>query len=104
MLSHGRQGDTERPLISRPYLKFPPPYLVHVGGGGACSLSRIQLFCNLIDSLAHHAPLSMGFPWQEYWSELLFLSAGDLPGPRMEPASPALAGRFFTTEPPGKPI
>jgi len=28
----------------------------------------------------------------------------DLPGPRIEPASPALAGGFFTTEPPGKPL
>ena len=32
-----------------------------------------------------------------------FPSPGDLPDPRLEPASPALAGRFFTTEPPGKP-
>ena len=28
----------------------------------------------------------------------------DLPGPGFEPVSPALAGRFFTTEPPGKPL
>ena len=28
---------------------------------------------------------------------------GDLPNPGIEPKSPALAGRFFTTEPPGKP-
>ena len=27
----------------------------------------------------------------------------DLPGPGIEPVSPALVGRFFTTEPPGKP-
>ena len=45
------------------------------------------------------APLSMGFPRQEYWSGLPFPSPGDLPNPGMEPASPALAGRFFTTEP-----
>ena len=41
---------------------------------------------------------------QEYWSGLLFPTPGDLPDPGMEPvslASPALAGRFFTTEPPG---
>ena len=31
------------------------------------------------------------------------LLKGDLPGPRMEPKSPALASRFFTIEPPGKP-
>ena len=52
----------------------------------------------------HQAPLSMGFPRQEYWSGLPFPSPGNLPDPRTEPTSPALAGRFFTTEPPGKPI
>ena len=50
----------------------------------------------------HQAPLSMGFPRQEYWNGLPFPSPGDLPIPRVKPASPALAGRFFTTEPPGK--
>ena len=49
------------------------------------------------------APLSMGFPRQEYWSGLPFPSPGDLPDPGIKPASPALAGGFFTTEPPGKP-
>ena len=47
----------------------------------------------------------MGFPRQEYWRESPFPSPGDLPNPGMElvsTASPALAGRFFTTEPPGK--
>ena len=32
-----------------------------------------------------------------------FPSAGDLPDPGIEPTFPALAGRLFTTEPPGKP-
>ena len=36
--------------------------------------------------------------------ELPFLSPGALPHPGMEPVSPALAGGFFTIEPPGKPI
>ena len=45
----------------------------------------------------------MGFPRQEYWSELPFPSPWDLPDPGIKPASPALAGGFFTTEPPGKP-
>ena len=49
------------------------------------------------------ALLSMGLLRQEYWSGLPFPSLGDLPDPGMEPASPALAGRFFTTEPPGNP-
>ena len=49
------------------------------------------------------ALLSVGFPRPEYWSRSSFPSPGDLPDPGMEPASPALASRFFTTEPPGKP-
>ena len=54
-------------------------------------------------TVAHQVPLFTGFSRQEYWSELPFPSAGDLPDPGIEPASPALAGRCFTTEPPGKP-
>jgi len=45
----------------------------------------------------------MGFSMQEHWSGLPFPSSGDLPNSGIEPASPALAGRFFTTVPPGKP-
>ena len=58
-------------------------------------------------TVAHQAPLSTGFPRQEYWSGLPFPPLGDLPDPGTEltsPVSPALAGRFFTTESPGKPI
>ena len=46
-------------------------------------------------TVAHQAPLSMGFSRQEYWSGLPFPSLGDLPDPGIEPASfmsPALAG------------
>ena len=46
----------------------------------------------------------MGFPRQEYWNGLPFPSPGDLPNLGIEPASPALTGRFFTNEPPGKPL
>ena len=52
---------------------------------------------------AHQAPLSMGFPMQEYWSGLPFPPPEHLPSLGVESVSPALAGRFFTTEPPGKP-
>ena len=54
--------------------------------------------------IAHQAPLSMEFSRQEYWNGLLFPTPGDLPDPGIAPASPALAGKSFTTEPPGKPI
>ena len=55
---------------------------------------------------ACQAPLSVGFSRQKYWSGLLFPPPGDLPDPGIKhtsPASPALAGGFFTTVPPGKP-
>ena len=68
------------------------------------------LFCHSVvsDSLATpwtvacQAPLSMEFSRQEYWSGLPFPPPGDLPDPGVEPTSPALAGGFFTAEPPGK--
>ena len=44
----------------------------------------------------------MGFPRQEYWSGLPFPPPGNLTHLVIEPTSIALAGRFFTTEPPGK--
>ena len=55
-------------------------------------------------AVACQASLSRAFPRQEYWSGLPFPSPGDLPDPGMEPSPPALAGGFFTTEPPGKPL
>ena len=54
-------------------------------------------------TVAHQAPLSMGFPRQEYWSGVPLPSPGDLPDPGIEPASLALAGGFFATVPLGKP-
>ena len=60
-------------------------------------LSRIRLIATLC-TVSHQAPLSMGFPRQEYWSGLPFPSLGDLPDPGIEPASPALSGGFLTTE------
>ena len=44
----------------------------------------------------------MGFPRQEYWSGLPFPSPGDLPDLGIKPTFPALAGKFFTAELPGK--
>ena len=57
-------------------------------------------------TVAHQAPLSMEFSRQEYWRRLLFPTRGDLPEPGSEATfliSPALAGQFFTTRPPGNP-
>ena len=69
------------------------------------SLSHVPLFATS-QTVAHQAPLSMGFSRQDYWSGVPFPTPGALPHPGIEPRSlvfPALAGRFFTTEPPGKP-
>ena len=65
--------------------------------------SHVRLFVTLW-IVAHQALLSMGFPRQEHWSGLPCPPPGDLPDPGIKPespVSPALAGRFFTTAPPG---
>ena len=70
---------------------------------GGCSLfSRSVATDSFVTpwTVAHQAPLSMGFPSQEYWH---IPSPGDLPNPGIEPTSPVLAGGFFSIEPPGKP-
>ena len=66
------------------------------------SLSRVRLFATPW-TVAHQAPLSMGFSRQEYWSGLPFPSPGDLPSPGIEPRSPALQADALTSVPPGKP-
>ena len=58
-------------------------------------------FPTLFDSMAHQAPLSMGFPRQEYWSGMPLPPPGVLPDPGIEPespVSPSLAGGFFKAE------
>ena len=49
------------------------------------------------------APLSTGFPRQEYWSGLPFPTPGDLPDQGIELGSPALLADSLPSEPPGKP-
>ena len=55
-------------------------------------------------TVARQAPLSMGFPKQEHWNGLPFLSPGDLPNPGMEPSSLALQADSVVSEPPGKSL
>ena len=78
------------------------PFYTFCGVCCAQSLRHVQLF-GTPGTVACQAPLSMGFPGQEYWSELPFLSPGDLSDPGIKPMSPALAGGFFSTEPTRKP-
>ena len=49
-------------------------------------------------------PQTVGFSWQEYWSQLPFPSPGDLPDPGIETRSPALQVDSLPPEPPGKLI
>ena len=66
----------------------------------ACWVSSVVFDSATPWTVAHQAPLSMGFSRQEYWSGLPCPPPGDLPDPGIKPASlesPALAGRFFNT-------
>ena len=60
-----------------------------------CVLSHVPLFATLW-TLAHQAPLSMGFFRQEYWSGSPCPPSGDRPDPGIERASLELAGGFFS--------
>ena len=66
------------------------------------SLSRVRLFATLW-TVAHQAPLSMGFSKRDYWNGLPFPSPRDLPNPGIEPRSPALQADSLPSEPSGKP-
>ena len=76
----------------------------------ACTCAQLlKLHPTLCDPLdcSPQAPQSTGLSRQEYWSGWLCPPPGDLPNSRIQPKSPmapALVGRFFTTEPPGKPL
>ena len=68
-------------------------------------LSHVRIFAAQW-TVARQAPLSMKISRQESWSGLSFPAPGELPNPGMEAksfTSPALAGGFFTSEPPGLP-
>ena len=64
-------------------------------------LTHVRLFVTPW-TVAHQAPLSMGFSREEYWNGLSFLFPGDLPDPGIELGSPALQADYLLTEPQGK--
>ena len=70
--------------------------------GVAHSLNHLQLFATL-RTVAHQAPLSMGFFRQEHWSGLPCPPPGNLSNPGIEPRSPELQADSLPSEPPGKP-
>ena len=65
--------------------------------------SHVQFFASLW-TVAHQAPLSMGFSREEYWSGLPCPLPGDLPNPGVEPMSPILQAGSLPSEPPGSSI
>ena len=76
----------------------------------ACMHAKLlQSRPTLCDPMDHSPPgfFVHGFSRQEYYSGLPFPPPGALPDPGIElmtPAAPVLAGRFFTTEPCGRPL
>ena len=64
---------------------------------------RMKVKATVRWTVAHQAPLSMEFSWQEYWSGSSFPSPGDLPDPGIKPVSPALQADSVLSEPPEKP-
>ena len=66
-------------------------------------LSHVQCSVTLW-TVAHQAPLSMGFFRQEHWNSLPFPSPRDIPDPGIQPRSPALQADSLPTEPSGKSI
>ena len=67
------------------------------------SFSRVRLFATPW-TVAHNAPLSMGFSRQEHWSGLPLPSPGDLPNPGIEPGSPTLQADSLLSDPSRKPM
>ena len=73
--------------FSLDFLSFPSSWVCVCVCVCVCALSHAQLFATLW-TVAHQAPLSIGFTRQEYWSGLPSPPAEDLPNPGIEPASP----------------
>ena len=80
----------------------PSSEFLHIASSEVKSFSRVRLFATPW-TVAYHAPPSMGFSRQEYWSGLPFPSPEDLPNPGIKPGSPALQTDALPSEPPGKP-
>ena len=89
-------------LVRHLYRMLPTAWNTH-----ACMHAKSLQSCpTLCDpwTVAHQAPLSMGFPRQQYWSGLPFPSPGQLSDPGIKPRSPALQADSLPSEPPGQPI
>ena len=101
---HGWRID-ELMLEERLWRIYIPRYMVGSDGYDKCVCS-VEPDSMTPWTIAHQAPLSMGFSRQEYWSELPCPPLGEPPDSGIKPVSPrtpALAGGFFSTESSGKP-
>ena len=76
-------------------------FLLNCSGGGGGGGGLFAKSCPTLATpwtVAHQAPLSVGFSRQEYWSGLPFPSPGDLPNPGIKPGSPPLKADSLPTE------
>ena len=99
---------TAKPMLWSPYCNYWGPHALGpmLCNKGICVLSRVRFFATPW-AAAHQSSLSMEFSRQEYQGGLPFPTPGDLPDPGIKPASlasPVLAGTFFTTALPGRPL
>ena len=95
--------------IIYPFLNWFIFLIIELEESWMCVVSVTQSCPTLLKppwTVGHQSPLSMGFSRQEHWCGLSFPTLADLPNPGIELiflGFPALAGRFFTTVPSGKP-
>ena len=71
---------------------------------GSCLVAKSCPTLGIPWTVPLQTPLAMECSRQEYWSGLPLSFPEDLPHPGIKHASPASAGEFFTTGPPGKPF
>ena len=95
-----KKNRAQEPKLRGPWIRGPRLSSSSKAGPAnsscVCVLSRILLFATPW-TVAHQAPLSLEFSRQEYWSSFPLPTPSDLPDPGIEPTSPALASRLFTT-------
>ena len=100
--SESKKGPSriEKTIISDPSLALPDlanhfDLYIHERRTvpATCVVAKLYPIFAALWTVAHQAPLSMEFPWQEYWSRLPFPSPEDLPDTGTELASTALAAK-----------
>ena len=107
--SQGEILSATKDLSVHSWMEFPPstwliPEFVLSNPCGGCFIPKLCPTFATPWTVVRQAPLSMGFPRQEYWSGFQFLLQGIFLTQRSNPSLLYVAGRFFTTEPPGKSI